>query len=356
MCSSAPSSAVSRARADVRRDPAHRRVHHVDPGEPAGHRPQGRLPAGHVRGEHGAVRQGGGQRHGDLRYLLVAEDAEQQHAGPGGGLRQLGCGPDAELRQGGLGLGPARVHHEVMPGGGEPLDHRKAHPPGTDKPDPRGTHRLPPVAPVPAAVAAPRCQSDHSRLFSYTISLKLGRAAGTRTAGGLMSDAAHGAAPFETAPRPPEGDWLGTPYLSFELFLQFAATTVDRPEARNALTQAMYFGIRYAVRRVDADPELAGLLITGTGDVFIPGGDLGKKVSDKWADFNAAPGAFDVLPFDVLRQSVKPVVSAVNGFCQVGGLLIAMCSDLAVVSERATFRVPELLRGISDTYYAQLLV
>ncbi len=118
----------------------------------------------------------------------------------------------------------------------------------------------------------------------------------------------------------------------------------------------MYFGIRYAVRRVDADPDLAGLLITGTGDVFIPGGDLGKQAVDKWADFNAAPGTFDVLPFDVLRQSVKPVVSAVNGICQGGGLLIAMCSDLAVVSERATFRVPELLRGISDTYYAQLLV
>ena len=166
-----------------------------------------------------------------------------------------------------------------------------------------------------------------------------------------MSDAASG-----TAPRPPEGDWLGTPYLRFERRPPFAHLTVDRPEARNALTQAMYFGIRYAVRRVDADPELAGLLITGTGDVFIPGGDLGQQVSDKWADFNAAPGAFDVLPFDALRQSVKPVVSAVNGICQGGGLLIAMCSDLAVVSERATFRVPELLRGISDTYYAQLLV
>jgi len=166
-----------------------------------------------------------------------------------------------------------------------------------------------------------------------------------------MSDAANGA-----APRPPEGDWLGTPYLRFERRAPFAHLTVDRPEARNALTQAMYFGIRYAVRLVDADPELAGLLITGVGDVFIPGGDLGKKVADKWADFNAAPGAFDVLPFDSLRQSVKPVVSAVNGICQGGGLLIAMCSDLAVVSERATFRVPELLRGISDTYYAQLLV
>ena len=160
----------------------------------------------------------------------------------------------------------------------------------------------------------------------------------------------------DCAPRPPEGDWLGTPYLRFERHPPFAQLTVDRPEARNALTQAMYFGIRYAVRRVDADPELAGLLITGTGDVFIPGGDLGQQANDKWADFNAAPGTFDVLPFDVLRQSLKPVVAAVNGICQGGGLLIAMCSDLAVVSERATFRVPELLRGISDTYYAQLLV
>jgi enoyl-CoA hydratase/carnithine racemase len=175
-----------------------------------------------------------------------------------------------------------------------------------------------------------------------------GGTAGGGTAGGGTANG--------TAPRPPEGDWLGTPYLRFERRAPFAHVTVDRPEARNALTQAMYFGLRYAVRRVDADPELAGLLITGTGDVFIPGGDLGQKAGDNWADFNAAPGAFDVLPFDVLRQSVKPVVSAVNGICQGGGLLIAMCSDLAVVSERAVFRVPELLRGISDTYYAQLLV
>jgi len=166
-----------------------------------------------------------------------------------------------------------------------------------------------------------------------------------------MPDAADG-----SAPRPPEGDWLGTPYLRFERRPPLAHLTVDRPQARNALTQAMYFGVRYAVRRVDADPELAGLLITGVGDVFIPGGDLGHQVDDTWADFNAAPGAFDVLPFDALRQSVKPVVCAVNGICQGGGLLIAMCSDLAVISERATFRVPELLRGISDTYYAQLLV
>jgi enoyl-CoA hydratase/carnithine racemase len=162
---------------------------------------------------------------------------------------------------------------------------------------------------------------------------------------------------LDSAPRPPDGDWLGTPYLRFERDGgPFARLMVDRPQARNALTQAMYFGIRYAVRRVDADPDLAGLLITGVDDVFIPGGDLGQGAGDNWLSFGGVPGAIDVLPFDVLRQSIKPVVSAVNGICQGGGLLIAMCSDLAVVSERATFRVPELLRGISDTYYAQLLV
>ena len=63
----------------------------------------------------------------------------------------------------------------------------------------------------------------------------------------------------------------------------------------------------------------------------------------------------DITPFETLRQSVKPVVSAVNGLCQGGGLQIAMCSDMAVVSDRATFRVPELYRGIADTYYGQML-
>ena len=63
----------------------------------------------------------------------------------------------------------------------------------------------------------------------------------------------------------------------------------------------------------------------------------------------------DVTPFDALRQSAKPVVAAVNGLAQGGGMQIAMCSDMAVVSERATFRVPELYRGIADTYYSQML-
>jgi enoyl-CoA hydratase/carnithine racemase len=49
------------------------------------------------------------------------------------------------------------------------------------------------------------------------------------------------------------------------------------------------------------------------------------------------------------------VVSAINGICQGGGLMIAMLSDVAVASDEATFRTPEALRGIADTHYAQIL-
>lgn len=155
------------------------------------------------------------------------------------------------------------------------------------------------------------------------------------------------------APRPPEGDWLGTPYLRFERHGSLAHVIVDRPQARNAMTPAMYFGVRVAVDLVTNDPSLAGMLITGTDDVFIPGGDLGGGGEDAWGPFEHL--RMDVTPFDAVRNARKPVVSAVNGICQGGGLVIALLSDVAVVSERATFRTPEVFRGIADTHYAQVL-
>jgi len=154
--------------------------------------------------------------------------------------------------------------------------------------------------------------------------------------------------------RPPEGDWLGTPYLALRRHDWYAVVTVDRPEARNALTPAMYFGIRYAIDHVNRDADLGGLLLTGTGDVFIPGGDMGGANDDGWADLPSLLG-MDNTPFETVRRSPKPVVCAVNGLCQGGGLMIAMLADVAVASERATFRAPELLRGIADTNYAQVL-
>jgi len=148
-------------------------------------------------------------------------------------------------------------------------------------------------------------------------------------------------------------DDLGTSSLRLERRGSIAWCVIDRPSARNALTPAMYYGIKKAVRLVNGDPDLAALVITGTGDVFAPGGDLGGR-SEPGETFPDAVGP-DVLPFLAIRDSRAPVVAAVNGICQAGGLLIAMMADIAVASDRATFRVPELLRGIPDATYAAVL-
>src|SRR5271156_5772638 len=115
----------------------------------------------------------------------------------------------------------------------------------------------------------------------------------------------------------------------------------------------MYYGLKRAVHLVNCNPDLAALIITGTGDVFAPGGDLGGR-SDPGDEPTPDVGQ-DVLPFLAIRDSQAPVIAAVNGICQAGGLLIAMLADIAVVSDRATFRVPELLRGIPDATYAAVL-
>lgn len=146
---------------------------------------------------------------------------------------------------------------------------------------------------------------------------------------------------------------LGTANLRFEREGPIAWCVIDRPQARNALTPTMYFGIKRAVRLVNRDPDLAALIITGVDDVFAPGGDLGGRTEE--GDEPVPDIGPDILPFLAIRDSRAPVICAVNGICQAGGLLIAMLADIAVVSDRATFRVPELLRGVPDATYAAAL-
>jgi len=147
---------------------------------------------------------------------------------------------------------------------------------------------------------------------------------------------------------------LGSRFLRWERRGATAWVTIDRPERRNALTSNMYFGIRRAVDRVNASNSLHALVLTGTGDVFAPGGELGGVHDD------GDPGVVELLgtgalPFDSVRESRKPVIAAVNGLCMGGGLLITMLADIAIASDRATFGAPELRRGVADAYHAAIL-
>jgi enoyl-CoA hydratase/carnithine racemase len=147
---------------------------------------------------------------------------------------------------------------------------------------------------------------------------------------------------------------LGSTYLYWERKGGVAWVTVDRPDRRNAMTPNMYFGVRKAVDRLNQSPDLRALVLTGTGDVFIPGGEMGGQLDDGDMSVVQALGT-GVLPFDALRESRKPVVAMVNGLCMGGGLLIAMLADVAVASDRAVFAAPELRRGVADAYHAAIL-
>ncbi|HSP97958.1 MAG TPA: enoyl-CoA hydratase/isomerase family protein [Candidatus Dormibacteraeota bacterium] len=142
---------------------------------------------------------------------------------------------------------------------------------------------------------------------------------------------------------------LDSRYLDATLDDGVMRVVINRPERRNACTIEMYHGIKKAAVLADRDPAVDVLLLTGTGDVFCVGGEMGGKHEGGGALDRETDG-LDLLPFRALETTRAIVVTAINGLCQGGGLNMALCSDIAIASDRATFRAPELLRGVSDPF------
>jgi enoyl-CoA hydratase/carnithine racemase len=142
---------------------------------------------------------------------------------------------------------------------------------------------------------------------------------------------------------------LGSRFLHGSLDASVLRVVIDRPERRNALTIEMYHGIKKAAVLAERDPAVDVLLITAEGEYFCVGGEMsgqheGGQPLDRETD------GLDLTPFVQLERCPKIVLLGIGGMCQGGGLVMTLMSDLAVVSEQARFRVPELLRGVADCY------
>ncbi|HJQ82962.1 MAG TPA: enoyl-CoA hydratase/isomerase family protein [Candidatus Binatia bacterium] len=124
---------------------------------------------------------------------------------------------------------------------------------------------------------------------------------------------------------------------------------IDRPERRNALTIEMYHGLKKAAVLAARDPDVDVLLVTATGEWFCVGGEMGGK-HEGGAAIDRETDGIDLLPFVQFERCPKIVVMGINGMCQGGGLNMTLTSDLAIAVERATFRAPELLRGVADCF------
>lgn len=120
------------------------------------------------------------------------------------------------------------------------------------------------------------------------------------------------------------------------------------------MTVNMYLGLRRAIRILETTGDLSALVITGSGESFCTGGEMAGEHDDGGDEAFATYG-HDVTPFEAIRNCHKPVVAMVNGMAQGGGCILALVADVAVVSDRARFRIPEVLRGIADAWYAAYL-
>jgi enoyl-CoA hydratase/carnithine racemase len=142
---------------------------------------------------------------------------------------------------------------------------------------------------------------------------------------------------------------LGSQYLHATKGRGTLRVVIDRPARRNALTIEMYHGLKKAAVLAERDPEIDVVVVTGRGDYFCVGGEMGGQHEDGPA-LDRDTDRFDLLPFIELERCPKIILMAINGMCQGGGLNMTLMSDLAVASERATFRAPELLRGVADCF------
>lgn len=109
--------------------------------------------------------------------------------------------------------------------------------------------------------------------------------------------------------------------------------TINRPEAKNALTLAMRRELCDLLDAADQDSAVKSVIITGTDPIFTAGVDY-KEVDPT---FDPRQRRFSVNPGRALRAMRTPVVCAVNGACVSGGLEIALSSTFVVASNRARF-------------------
>jgi enoyl-CoA hydratase/3-hydroxyacyl-CoA dehydrogenase len=147
------------------------------------------------------------------------------------------------------------------------------------------------------------------------------------------------------------------PYAAYQDFKRFVLVddlngvkviTIRRPQAMNALNDALTDEILTVLQEFENDPAVRGFVITGYGTAaFSAGADIGKFPEMLGDAERSAQYARDCAKVQVyMDQMEKPVVAAVNGFALGGGLEVAIRCHEIVATRNASFQFPEITLGI----------
>ena len=132
-----------------------------------------------------------------------------------------------------------------------------------------------------------------------------------------------------------------TPEVLTEVENGILIVTINRPEAKNAMTKAASEAIAAAMDRLDAEDDLRVGILTGAGGTFCSGMDLkgflrGESPSVEGRGFGGV----------VQAPPAKPLIAAVEGYALAGGLELMIACDLVVANDKAKFGIPEAKRGL----------
>jgi enoyl-CoA hydratase len=112
--------------------------------------------------------------------------------------------------------------------------------------------------------------------------------------------------------------------------------TLNRPDARNALSSELQRALAVALAGAEADDDVAVVVLTGADPAFCAGLDL-RELGSSAANLVGGRDDENRSPFTVLWTMTKPVIGAINGPAVTGGFELALGCDFLVASERATF-------------------
>ncbi len=123
-----------------------------------------------------------------------------------------------------------------------------------------------------------------------------------------------------------------------------ALVTLDRPEARNAINDALLGQLVAALGRLDADPACRCIVLTGAGErAFAAGADIREMAGETAASLIASDR---FARWEAIGSLRTPLVAAVRGFALGGGCEIAMSCDMIIAGDDAVFGQPEIKLGI----------
>ncbi len=137
-----------------------------------------------------------------------------------------------------------------------------------------------------------------------------------------------------------------------------ATLSLNRPQVHNAFNDVVITELSHLLGRLGADPAVRVVVLTGVGETFSAGGDLGWMKS--MIGFSAAENEADARQLanllELLDRLPKPTIARVNGSALGGGVGLVACCDIAVGAADAKFGLTEVRLGLAPATIAPYVV